>query len=136
MCCLLVSGFLTEITQQIHSLRASGVMSSHFARAAGSEMRTFRKSAGTLCTAQGEIAFLVIDFLSTHTHSVLISCVHAPKQFTHGNAESAANGQQAFESPPKLDGGGILFLRQSSENLGVYCRKYYARVRIADQRFL
>lgn len=58
-----------------------------------------------------------------------------PKQFTHGNAESAANGQQAFESPPKL-GGGILFLRQSSENLGVYCRKYYARVRIDDQRFL
>ena len=40
------SGFLTEITQQIHSFRASGVMSSHFARATGSEMRTFRKSAG------------------------------------------------------------------------------------------
>jgi hypothetical protein len=61
MCCLLVSGFLTEITQQIHSLRASGVISSHFARAAGSEMRTFRKSAGTLCTAPAEIAFLVMD---------------------------------------------------------------------------
>jgi hypothetical protein len=63
MCCLLVSGFLTEITQQIHSLRASGVMSSHFARAAGSEMRTSRKSAGTLCTAPWEIAFFVIDFI-------------------------------------------------------------------------
>src|SRR5437660_2406117 len=63
MCCLLVSGFLTEITQQIHSLRASGVISSHFARAMGSEMRTFRKSAGTLCTAPGEIAFLVMDFI-------------------------------------------------------------------------
>jgi hypothetical protein len=63
MCCLLVSGFLTEITQQIHSLRASGVISSHFARATGSEMRTFRKSAGTLCTAPGEIAFLVMDFI-------------------------------------------------------------------------
>src|SRR5437016_9835960 len=63
MCCLLVSGFLTEITQQIHSLRASGVIASHFARAAGSEMRTFRKSAGTLCTAPGEIAFLVMDFI-------------------------------------------------------------------------
>jgi len=61
---LRVSGFLTEVTQQIHSLRASGVMSSHFARAAGSEMRTFRKSAGTLCTAPAEIAFLVI-FLVT-----------------------------------------------------------------------
>ena len=63
MCCLLVAGFFTEITQQIHSLRASGVISSHFARAAGSEMRTFRKSAGTLCTAPGEIAFLAMDFI-------------------------------------------------------------------------
>jgi hypothetical protein len=63
MCCLRVSDFLTEITQQIHSLRASGVISSHFARAAGSEMRSFRKSAGTLCTAPPEIAFFVIDFI-------------------------------------------------------------------------
>jgi len=60
MCCLLVSGFLTEITQQIHSLRASGVISSHFARAIASEVMTFRKSAGTLCTAPGEIAFLLM----------------------------------------------------------------------------
>ena len=49
-CCLLVSGFFTDITQQIHSLRASGVMSSHFARAASSETSASRKSAGTLCT--------------------------------------------------------------------------------------
>jgi len=72
-------------------------MSSHFARAAGSEMRAFCKSAGTLCTAPGEITFLVMDFLSTHTDSVLISRVHAPKQFAQGNAESAANGQQGRE---------------------------------------
>src|ERR1700730_17255000 len=63
MCCLLVSGFFTEITQQIHSLRASGVISSHFARAAESEMRTFRKSAGTVCIAPGEIVFLPMDFI-------------------------------------------------------------------------
>ncbi len=63
MCCFLVSGFLTEITQQIHSLRASDVISSHFARATGSEMRTFRKSVGKLCTAPAEIAFLVMDFI-------------------------------------------------------------------------
>jgi hypothetical protein len=63
MCCLLVSGFLTEITQQIHSLRASGVIFSHFARATESEMRTFRKSAGTLCTAPGESVFLFMDFI-------------------------------------------------------------------------
>jgi hypothetical protein len=69
MCCFLVSGFLTEITQQIHSLRASGVISSHFARAARSEMRTFRKSAGKLCTAPAEIAFLVMDFIYIVTQS-------------------------------------------------------------------
>ena len=63
MCCLLVSGFLTEMTQQIHSLRASGVRSSHFARAAGSEMRTSRKSTGKPCTTPAEIAFLVMDFI-------------------------------------------------------------------------
>ena len=60
-------------------------------------MRTFRKSAGKVCTAPGEIAFLVMDFLSTHADSVLISCVHAPKQFAHRHAESAANGQQGRE---------------------------------------
>ncbi len=38
-------------------------MSSHFARATESEMRTFRKSGGTLCTAPGEIAFLLINFI-------------------------------------------------------------------------
>jgi hypothetical protein len=63
MCCLLVSGFLTEMTQQIHSLRASGVISSHFARAIASERRTFRKSAGTLCTAPGETGFFLMDLI-------------------------------------------------------------------------
>jgi hypothetical protein len=71
MCCLLVSGFLTEITQQIHSLRASGVISSHFASAAGSEMRTFRKSGGTVCTAPWEIDFVVMDFSLHPTERLL-----------------------------------------------------------------
>jgi len=46
-CSFLVSGRLTESVQQIHSLRASGVISSHAANAAGSEARAFRKSAGS-----------------------------------------------------------------------------------------
>jgi hypothetical protein len=46
----LVSAFLPEMTQQIHSLRARGVISSHTARASGTEVRVFRKSAGILCT--------------------------------------------------------------------------------------
>ena len=61
-CSFLVSGFLTEMTQQIHSLRASGVMSSHCFRAAGSETRAFRKSAGTLWTTPAE-SFLVMALL-------------------------------------------------------------------------
>src|SRR3990167_2609885 len=46
----LVSAFLPEMTQQIHSLRARGVISSHTARAAGAETSAFRRSSGTLCT--------------------------------------------------------------------------------------
>jgi hypothetical protein len=79
MCCLLVSGFLTEITQQIQSLRASGVISSHFARAIGSEMRTFRKSAGTLCTAPGESAFLVMDFI-LHRYAISLGSPRMPSE--------------------------------------------------------
>src|SRR5258708_14581114 len=79
MCCLLVSGLLTEMTQQIHSLRASGVISSHFARAAGSEMRTFRKFAGTACTAPRETALLVMDFSLYPTGVVLVRVVGKPE---------------------------------------------------------
>lgn len=69
MCCLLVSGFFTEMTQQIHSLRASGVISSHFARAARSEIRAFRKSAGTACTGPREIVFFAMNFVP-HRHTI------------------------------------------------------------------
>ena len=63
-CCRLVSGFLTKITQQIHSLRASGVISSHCFHAAGSETRAFRKSAGTVWTTPAE-SFLAMASLYT-----------------------------------------------------------------------
>ena len=57
----LVSAFLPEMTQQIHSLRASGVRSSHTVRAFGSEVKAFLKSSGTLCAtsfvAQLEVFF-------------------------------------------------------------------------------
>jgi hypothetical protein len=76
-CCLLVSGFLTEVVQQIHSLRASGVISSHFANAAKSEVRAIRKSAGILCTVPDEI-FLVVISLS-HPSSSKISYLQVRK---------------------------------------------------------
>ena len=48
---LLVSSFLAEVTQQIHSLRASGVMSVHRFFTLVSVSIALRKSAGILCTA-------------------------------------------------------------------------------------
>jgi hypothetical protein len=59
-CCRLVSSFLTEMVQQIHSLRASGVMSSHAASAFASDVSALRRSAGRLCATPPEIRAVVI----------------------------------------------------------------------------
>jgi hypothetical protein len=59
-CSFLVSSFLTKVVQHIHSLRASGVRSSHAASAALSEVRAFRKSDGILCTVPLEICILAM----------------------------------------------------------------------------
>lgn len=47
---LRVSAFLPEVTQQIHSLRARGVMSCQWASTFGEDTTAVRKSLGTLCT--------------------------------------------------------------------------------------
>ena len=60
-CCRLVSSFLTEMAQQIHSLRASGVMSSQAASAFASDASAFRRSAGRLCTTPPETRMDVIE---------------------------------------------------------------------------
>ncbi len=59
-CCLLVSGFFTEIAQQIHSLRARGVRSSQIASASASEARVCRKSSGNSWTTPPEMSLLVV----------------------------------------------------------------------------
>src|SRR4029077_9344809 len=61
---LLVSVFLTDSIQHIHSLRASGVISSHAVNACRSDVSAFFKSAGTSCTTPLEIFFCDIDKLS------------------------------------------------------------------------
>ena len=61
---LLVSAFLADSIQHIHSLRASGVISSHAVNACGSDVSAFFKSAGTSCTTPPEIFFCDIDKLS------------------------------------------------------------------------
>ena len=54
-----VSCFLASMTQQIHSLRASGVKSSHLARAVTSARRTSSRSEGTSWTTP--VAIFVTD---------------------------------------------------------------------------
>lgn len=53
------SGCLTEKTQQIHSLRASGVISSHAVSALESEAKALRKSAGRSCATPPGIFFAI-----------------------------------------------------------------------------
>src|SRR5207237_2100980 len=60
-CWLLVSALFGQSTQQIHSLRARGVRSSHAARTLGLAIRTPLKSTGTVCTTPPEIALELID---------------------------------------------------------------------------
>jgi hypothetical protein len=57
---LRVCGFLAYTIQHSHSLRASGVISSHAVCAATAEIRTFFKSAGILCTTPPAILFLTM----------------------------------------------------------------------------
>ncbi len=57
---VLVSAFLPEVTQQIHSLRASGVTSFHTASALGAEAKAFRQSAGKACTELVVVTLVVI----------------------------------------------------------------------------
>src|SRR5213080_4961667 len=60
-CWLLVSAFFGQSTQQIHSLRARGVRSSHAARAFGVAIKTPLKSIGTVWTTPPETTLELID---------------------------------------------------------------------------
>src|SRR6266540_2971618 len=61
MCWPLVSAFFGQSTQQIHSLRARGVRSSHAARAFGVAIKTRLKSIGTVWTTPPETTLELID---------------------------------------------------------------------------
>jgi hypothetical protein len=56
----LVTSFLADVTQQIHSLRASGVIAAHRPFAAASDSMALRKSDGSLWTAPPAIALVVM----------------------------------------------------------------------------
>ena len=58
-----VSACFAEETQQIHSLRARGVISSQVAKALESATRAFLKSAGILCTGAVEVFLMGMGLL-------------------------------------------------------------------------
>ncbi len=66
-----VSAFLPDITQQIHSLRASGVMSSHNARSFGEAESAFRKSAGSTWMVPGEIVRIINEYYQMSSRGVV-----------------------------------------------------------------
>ena len=88
-CCRLVSSFLTEMVQQIHSLRASGVMSSQAASAFASDASAFWRSAGRLCTTPPEIRMVVIE-LSRRLSQFLSSCTPEPPHSSRRDPQGAA----------------------------------------------
>jgi hypothetical protein len=59
MCSFLVSAFLGEIIQQIHSLRARGVISFHAANADLEVVSIFFKSGGILWATPLEILVVI-----------------------------------------------------------------------------
>jgi hypothetical protein len=64
----LVSAFFPDITQQIHSLRAKGVISCQRSRAAGVRKRAFRRSSGILCTTPPAMVVFIPSLYQTRQH--------------------------------------------------------------------
>lgn len=60
----LVSAFFPEVTQQIHSLRAKGVISSHIPFTTGKDAIALRKSAGSVCGTDDDCLVADIRFYS------------------------------------------------------------------------
>ena len=58
---LRVSSFFAEVTQQIHSLRASGVISAHTSLATSSASIALRKSAGIRCNIVSAFRHETVD---------------------------------------------------------------------------
>jgi hypothetical protein len=56
----LVSSFLADVTQQIHSFRANGVIAAHKPFAAASDSMALRKSDGSLWIALPAIVLVVM----------------------------------------------------------------------------
>lgn len=66
----LVSSFLADVTQHIHSLRASGVISVQASFTMGSDSIALRKSAGILTITLVALSCLIIFSISFLSHAI------------------------------------------------------------------
>ena len=73
----LVSSFLADVTQHIHSLRAGGVMLAHTFVTIGSDSIAFRKAIGILWTVPEAIACRAM--VSSSVPSIIRSANSAPR---------------------------------------------------------
>jgi LemA protein len=86
---------LTEITQQIHSLRASGVISSQAKRAVRSATRASFKSLGTACTSPlANVNFLELQRELSDTENK----IQAARRFYNSNVRDLNTKIEIFPS--------------------------------------
>src|SRR5579875_3681410 len=104
----LVSSFLADVTQQIHSLRASGVISAHTSFTMGSDSIALRRSAGILCNAPLAVSSLVM--LSYLSPFLLFARSHL--QAHHGNTFLSYRRNDVIENDTLVLGFSI-FIAQS-----------------------
>ena len=93
-----VTSFIADVTQQIHSLRARGVISAHTFFTIGSDSIAFRKSAGNLCGAVISV-FAIISVKVLHPDSVVILLANAAlKEMTLRRLSAHPRGIGSFDS--------------------------------------
>jgi hypothetical protein len=102
------------MVQQIHSLRASGVMSSQAARASGSHASAFRKSAGKVCATPSEIR---IDGTRSYPHPAIIESLLHSGRSRKGNARKlveAAGVEHVLKLKIRKQHAGMPVLREKA----------------------
>ncbi len=84
----LVSSFLADVTQHIHSLRASGVMPAQTPVITASDSIAFRKSTGILCTVPEEMVCRAMA--SKSLQIIILSANPGRHRVGEGNSARAA----------------------------------------------
>jgi hypothetical protein len=101
----LVSSFLAEVTQQIHSFRASGVIAAQSAFATASDSMALRKSAGSLWIVLLMIALVVMRQLRASCRStfpVKRHCyIRLHRELQSQIADTKPTATSAYNAKPK-----------------------------------